>query len=290
MNREYEELADAGSSAARRWARPWRRLGAIRQRNAIVCLTRGYTDLCGYNALIERNRSIYQVINRHRARQYPLIVWHEGNISAEHQRHIAAQELNKDLRFVDISADFQLAEPIPAQELVESWPLGYRLMCRFHSYFIWQYAARFDYVMRLDEDCVLTSAAFDPIESLHAAGGDFATALYGHEGHELTNRTLAPFVRKLAAGLYPEMRQANLYSQVFPHTSFYVTRMAFWRQPAVQRFLSAVIGNGDFIRCRWGDAPVMGIALNMFAKPGKVYRLPQIGYWHASHNLMIGPA
>jgi hypothetical protein len=282
-------LTDTRDGAQSRLTRLWRRMAAMTQRNAIVCLTRGYKDLSRYDALIERNRSIYQIINRHRARQYPLIVWHQGNISSEHQRYIAARELNRDLRFVDVSATFQLPKAVRKQDLLENWPLGYRLMCRFHSYCIWQYAARFDYVMRLDEDCTLTSAAFDPIESLSAAGGDFAAACFVEEAHKLTNQTLAPFAETLADVLRPGICRASVYNHKFPYTNFYVTRTAFWRQPVVQRFLYAVIRNGDCLRFRWGDLPVLGIALNMFATPEKVYRVSQIGYRHASHNWTVEP-
>jgi hypothetical protein len=282
-------LTGTGASAASEYLWPWRRITAMAQRNAIVCLTRGYTDLRGYDALIERNRSIYQVINRHRARQYPVIVFHEGNLSPGHQSYIAAQDSNRDLRFVDISPVFQLPEDIREQDLMESWTPGYRLMCRFHSYFIWRYVAPFDYVMRLDEDCILTSAAFDPIQSLSAAGGDFASADFTEEPHELTNRTLPLFVIGLAAALQPGISRPRLYNQSFPYTNFYVTRTAFWRQRAVQRFLCAIVRNPDFIRFRWGDAPVLGIALNMFASDGKVYRASQIGYWHGSHNWAVEP-
>ena len=67
----------------------------------------------------------------------------------KHQRYIASQELNSDLQFVDISPVFQLPEGLKEEDLMEGWTLGYRLMCRFHSYYIWQYAAQFDYIMRL---------------------------------------------------------------------------------------------------------------------------------------------
>jgi hypothetical protein len=256
---------------------------------AIVCLTRGYPDLQGYDSLVERNRSIYQFVNRHRARQYALIVWHEGNILPEHQRYIAARELNDDLRFVDISEVFRLPAGTREATFVEDWSVGYRLMCLFHSYYIWQYTTPFDYVMRIDEDCTLTSAGFDPIESLSRAGGDFGTVEFMAEPHEPTNRTLAPFARRFAAALHPDIPEATIYNQVFPSTNFYVTRTAFWRQLEVQRFLYAVTRSRNFVRFRWGDAVVLGIALNMFATPGKVHRISHLGYRHASHNWTIEP-
>jgi hypothetical protein len=179
---------------------------------------------------------------------------------------------------------------VTEEDLVEHWPVGYRLMCRFHSYYIWQYAAQFDYIMRLDEDCTLTSVAFDPIQSLARAGGDFAAACFVKESHDLTNQTLAPFARKLAIALRPGKKEASVYNDAFPYTNVYVTRTAFWRRPEVQQFLFEVISNDEFVRFRWGDSPVLGIALNTFAVPTNVYLMSKVGYRHGSHNWTVEPA
>jgi hypothetical protein len=254
-----------------------------------VCLTRGYTDPSRYDRLMDRNRSIYEVINRQRAQQYPLIIWHEGDISPEHQEYILAKELNADVQFVSVSDVFRLPDGLTEQDLVEYWSVGYRLMCRFHSYYIWQYARHFDYILRLDEDCTLTSAASDLFEWLAESEGDFATAAYLPEPHELTNQTLAPFARAFAANAPHGIGKGGPYNHQFPYTNFYVTRTAFWLQPDVQRFLHAAISKREFLRFRWGDAPVLGIALSQFAAPGKVLRISRIGYTHASHDWRFEP-
>jgi Glycolipid 2-alpha-mannosyltransferase len=254
--------------------------------NAIVCLTRGYPNVRGYHHLIERNRAIYEIINRNRTRQYPLILWHEGNIPAEHQRYIAGQDPNEDLRFVDVSRVFRLPMSLRERDLVGGGTVGYRLMCRFHSYYIWQYTRQFDYVMRLDEDCTLISAAGDPIALLADAQGDFATAVFTKESHQLTNHTLPVFVQSFIEATQADT-QFSPYNQDFPYTNLYVTRTAFWRQANVQQFLDAVRRERDSLRLRWGDLPVLGVALNMFAAPEKVYRLSGIGYRHGSHNWTI---
>jgi alpha 1,2-mannosyltransferase len=257
------------------------------QSNAIACLTRGYANLSGYMPLIRRNHSIYEVINRNRERQYPLIIWHEGNIPTEHQLYILAHEWNDDVRFIDISRVFRLPRTIKQQDLAEQWSVGYRLMCRFNSYYIWQYTRAFDYVMRLDEDCILLSSIDDPFAALSESQSDFAAPLFTSESHSLTNRTLSAFVQKFAAMQGRDI--ANPYNQVFPYTNCYVTRTAFWRQPEVQQFLEAVKQDPDSIRLRWGDLPVLGVALNLFAPPDKVHCLSAMRYWHGSHNKTVDP-
>jgi hypothetical protein len=255
-------------------------------RAAIVCLTRGYCDDRGYHQLIARNRSIFETINQRRANQYPLVIWHEGNISAEHQHHILANEANRDVRFVDISFVFRAPEWVKGG-VSEHWTIGYRLMCRFHMYHIWQYTRHFDYIMRVDEDCILRSTAVDPIEWLAANGNDFATGAFVPETHASTNRTLPRFINEYMKMLHPIASASDFYNQVFPYTNLYVTRTSFWLQTHIQRFLYAVINEADCIRFRWGDLPVLGVALNAFAPADRVTVIPGLVYAHSSHRRTV---
>jgi hypothetical protein len=181
----------------------------------------------------------------------------------------------------DISADFRLLVEIPRSGLVEDWPLGYRLMCRFHSYHIWRHTRSFRYIMRLDEDCILRSAGVNPIEWLSETGVDFASLLFLPETHKATNRTLEPFVRQYAREAFPGVR-SQFYDHFFPYTNLYITRTAFWRRSPVQRFLRTAIRQPNFLKYRWGDIPVLGAALNMYADPGKRALLPSLSYKHES--------
>jgi hypothetical protein len=257
-----------------------------RAQAGIVCLTRGYRDARGYDQLIARNRSIFGTINQHRANQYPLVIWHEGNISAEHQRHILANEANRDVRFVDISVVFRAPEWVVGG-VPEHWTIGYRLMCRFHMYHVWQFTKHFDYVMRVDEDCILGSTAVDPIEWLAANGNDFATGAFVPETHALTNHTLPRFINEYMKMLHPTARAGDFYNQVFPYTNLYVTRTSFWLQDHIQRFLYAVISEPDSIRFRWGDLPVLGVVLNAFAPADRVAVIPGLVYAHSSHRTTV---
>jgi hypothetical protein len=257
---------------------------------AIVGLTRGYSDIDRYDPLIARNRSIYESINRFRTDQYPLVLWHEGNISDAHQRYIVARDLNSDVRFVDVSGLFRLPRDISLPELVEDWQVGYRLMCRFQIYHIWQYCREFEYIMRVDEDCVICSAAIDPIEWANREDCDFATGAFVGEAHELTNLTLPSFIERYLGFWQPDRPFAGIYNHSFPYTNLYVARTGFWLRPDVQRFLFAVVQEPASLRLRWGDLPVLGVALNIFAGGRGVALLPKLVYRHGSHDATIATA
>ena len=51
---------------------------------AIVCLSKSYNDLNGYNELISRNLSIIKYIGI----DIPILIFNEGDISLDHQNYI----------------------------------------------------------------------------------------------------------------------------------------------------------------------------------------------------------
>jgi len=71
-------------------------------KNAIVGLVRGYANTNGYNSLIERNKYIYENIISKSDDKFDVILFHEGNITKEHQNYIREQSKNMSLIFSDV--------------------------------------------------------------------------------------------------------------------------------------------------------------------------------------------
>ena len=256
-------------------------------RGAIVALVRGYKSLDGYSSLIARNKAIFEKINSHALKHYPLIIWHEGDIAPEHQRYIRAAEQNNDVRFVDISARFKLPEGVQCEDLKEHWHLGYRLMCKLHTWDIWQLAAEFDYVLRVDEDCIIKEIIVDPFEWMARLELDCAFSLLVNDSHQLTNETLPMFVEAFTRQYNIPIRSDRPLTSCFPYTNVYMARTAFFRQPHVSRLLRAAVLDRDFYINRWGDHIVLGLALNLFSIDCKIQPIHGIRYGHESHNSEI---
>jgi hypothetical protein len=128
-------------------------------------------------------------------------------------------ERNSAVALVDVSALFRLPAGIAISDLVEAWPVGYRLMCRFQIYHIWQFCRQYDYIMRVDEDCAIRSAGINPIEWTARQGADLAACTFVGETHELTSRTLPAFVDEYLGIVHPDRRSPKIYNHWFPYTN-----------------------------------------------------------------------
>jgi hypothetical protein len=231
--------------------------------NAIICLTRGYSDLEGYKMLIDRNRSIYNFINKHKTDPYPLIIFHEGNINNNDQKYIADSTPDQNLEFINIS---HMWDP----------NYGYQSMCKFFSYYVWDYCKKYDNILRIDEDCKILNCSIDPFDLLK--DNIFIAPKWITEGHELTNNTLPYKLEKLLG-----LPMDTFYNHCFPYNNVCVTNVKFWLNLDILNNLNKIVKEEEFIKNRWGDMPILGSFLNIFAK-NKVGYIKNFTYYHQSHT------
>jgi hypothetical protein len=164
----------------------------------------------------------------------------------------------------------------------EHFPLGYRRMCRFYTYQIWEHSANFEYIFRLDEDCVLKSVSLNPLIWARNFMVNIAPVRYEPETYGPTNETLSTYVRQYVWKNLPQFPPKDFYDHNFPYTNLCVVRVDFMRSDPVHPFLSAMVNSPHFIKFRWGDLPILGVAMNLFMQNHQV--IPGIRYWHGSHQ------
>jgi hypothetical protein len=239
----------------------------ILESTAFFALTRGYSGLhkVRYRHLVRRCIKLRKFIKREKGVS---LLFHEGNITKLDQLALSVLTLTKH-RFINIKKDFQVPEGFIWTGSVKS-AVGYSLMCRFHYFGLWKYLTEFDVICRVDEDCFVTNLpVFSEVEL-------FATGAFCEETHIETNREFPIFLKT--------MGYEAAYNQVFPYTNCYVTRMEFWRQTQVQDYLRLVAEHKSCLEWRWGDLPVLGVALNQFGGWGrKKSANTEISYYHGSH-------
>lgn len=239
-------------------------------RIGVFCLVRGGASVFSYANLIARNWSLKRNLkpNKHQAVSY--LIFHEGNVTRLHRSVIKILS-PIPLSFVDVGAEFvgfpnQRTDPSASAA-------GYSLMCRFMYLQIWKYLEHCDLGVRVDDDCRVVALPLELSEE-----DSFKAGVLLRDSHEGTNASLPAVLRGLGAEDFDDEFVAN--------TCVFITRVSFWTDPAVSRFLQQ-IGHHDLaLEKRWGDHRILGIALRKFGKTTEAAQLidPRIDYFHGSHN------
>lgn len=252
---------------------------------AIVALTKGYSSVEGYAKLLNRNAHIFQHFNSKLNNQYPLIFFHEGNITPVDQRYIRDSGKNTDVRFVDVSDTFHWPANIPWGSVEESehFNPGYRLMCAFNSRDIWNYCRQFDYIFRIDEDVLIGELNYNPFEYMEEHQLVFLASRFCQESHVLTNENLPIKSHELLGDKW-QVEDYDQYNPWIPYTNLYIARTSLFLREDVQAYLNGLLSDARFYTQRWGDAPILGIVLRAFAPAGKVSPIMDMIHLHGSHD------
>ena len=247
-------------------------------KNAIFALTRGYPNQKNlYKDLLQRNRSIFEHINKKRAIPATLILFHEGNISEKDQSYINS-ESPEPLKFIDVSKYFKGQELELKGE--SKFSLSYRNMCRFNMYHIWDEVSEYDYILRVDEDIEIND--FDPLvfEKMKEKNQIYLTGRFTKETHRLTNKTLPYFLIENT-----DLDVDKIYNHQNPYTNLYASSVKFWNNKEIKSLLKKIALSDEQIINRWGDHTVQGLLLNH--KKIKINLFPKLIYRHTSHDLII---
>jgi hypothetical protein len=241
---------------------------------AIFVLTRGYNGKNKYHYLKLVFRNLY--IKRANFRQnisYDLVVFHEGNISFFDQILIKVFSTDFNIKFVYVKDFFRIPENIrkPYSEIKS---LGYEMMCIFNYFRIWNYLKEYDIAIRIDDDCLVRNIPTLREDQV------FSCAAISEETHEDTKRTLPVFLQELG--------DSKFYDDKFPYTNVYITRLKFWLQSDVQKYLLNFFTHNESLINRWGDLPIIGITLKKYgAWNYKSDVLNNYAYIHLSHSSIV---
>ena len=174
------------------------------------------------------------------------------------------------IKFVDISNDFKLPEGF-IWTGKNIFGLGYSLMCRFNYFGVWDYLKDYQIAIRIDEDCIIHQ--FPEINKNII----LLTGALSNESHEPTNLSFKKYLKGKNLEKY--------YDQQFPYTNVFITSVHFWLRPDVKEFLTDIALQNNSIEDRWGDLPVLGVALKIFGNwVGMEAVDKRIVYEHLSHN------
>ena len=101
------------------------------------------------------------------------------------------------------------------------------------------------------------------------------------ESHGETNDTLPKFIEDLTG-----VSKEEFYIHNFPYTNVMISNVKFWLDNEINKILKTISYSDLQIKNRWGDLPILGSLLNIYAKD-KVDYINNLSYQHLSHKNQI---
>jgi hypothetical protein len=270
---------------------------------AIVTLARGKTfqnEKRFYKVLIKHNIAIERYAY---LEGIDVIIFHEGDILDWHQRHIAEKTPNLPLKFINVSDSFQMFQrvnnsfcPNPGNEFGG----GYRSMCRFWFSEFTRYLSNYDWVFRLDEDCIATNdikhflGDKKLVSKIHVAASmwiDLARAktdvISPVKEDGIFVHNLKKFVRDFASKHSLSRTKVDVSTWKAPYTNCMFLNLNWYRSnKLLENFDKEVIKSQCIYSGRWGDLPLWGAKTLLVDTELQILNF---SYQHLSHRVKISP-
>jgi hypothetical protein len=249
-------------------------------------LLRGGEDRTNYDDYDGRCAALQKLMSN---LSFDEVAFHEGNVPAAVIDEFAS---TYGARFVDVrlyggfASAGSLGLRLPRVRKAHAYSIGYKHMCRFFA-LQWMHAlSLYDYAMRVDDDVIIQQFLMaNPFIHLMSTGAVYGYGLNTEEKHAETVLTMDPWLRAYVAERRIRPTQPLDVTRIY-FTNFFVTRVDWWHQPAVQQFLFDVDSSMHIYNHRWGDAPLQTTALHLFGEADQIVQV-YMDYSHASTNNRI---
>ena len=261
------------------------------QQHAFVVLTRGYNEDEQYNTLIERNKSIYEVfynkLDDENKMQYDIIIFHEGNINEQQQNYIQSKTPKLPLKFITVQFYDNKSinnELCPPTNLSDSFSNGYKNMCYFWSKDFFKYLKDYNYIIRVDEDCIVEELDINTINNYKYNDIMFSSPTY--QDNDVDDVVVG--MKKLFTNYLVEHNMEQKNALKMPYTNFMIVNVSYFNNnETVMDVLQTIEKSNCIFSNRWGDLPIWGYILSYFIDKRHFVEDLNIKYFHGSHNAKI---
>jgi hypothetical protein len=260
-------------------------------KKAICVLARGHKNLEKYETLIARNNAISEVILKESKAEIDVIIFHEGNINQEHQQYINKNSKIKNIKYVSVEAVFNEKNYAKSKYCTEtrlsnSFGYGYKCMCKFWFSGFIEYTKNYDYVIRIDDDCIIEYFNVDAtIEEMKQNKIRYvAASIFGNDEKNVTIG-----IEKLCNDFINENKiHATPRFDYNPYTNLFIIDAKYFRSNETYlRFSSKVNSSGCIFINRWGDHLLWGVILSILPDDNIFNVNNDIKYLHGSHRRWI---
>jgi len=235
-------------------------------------------------------------INFKCALDYPIVLFHD-DLNKQDMAQLRV-ELHKELGYIPNLQfeflEFKMPEGISADpakytvSLNEFW-MGYRHMCNFHCWGIYDHPKlkQYEYYWRLDSDSyLLNPILYDVFQHMHNFNYEYA--FLAEEDRDVPRvveglwETTKEFIDKhniVPTSLNKYLKDGKWDYNYF-YTNFEISKFSFWRSDLYKSYYDAIASTGKIYYGRWGDAPIHWLAVRMFMEDSKVWCVKDIAYQH----------
>ena len=249
-------------------------------RSCIAVLTRGYDDMSMYYALIRRNLAIRDNLLD---KTIDILIFHEGNITQEHQTHITKETPELNIKFVDVNNGLAFKRQkadIDFHPDTSRFGIGYRHMCSFWFVDFWHFVDDYDRMLRIDEDCYIDFNIDSVLKNLDTK--DFICGKWTRDFDFVTidlNKTTLQYIGK---------DMSHVETPGGPYTNVFAINLENVRYNQILRkYIKVVEDSGNIYRYRWGDLPLWGEAIYYILGMKSILIDASIRYVHESHDTTV---
>jgi len=254
--------------------------------SCIAVLTRGYVNIEEYEMLIKRNACISKHLDD---KSVDILIFHEGNITEEHQKYIQSKTPELLLQFINISISGNAFKPEKANIQRdtpghEAFKLGYRHMCSFWFVDFWHFVEKYDRLLRIDEDCYMNSNIDRILKNdgshLFISGktvfdDTFVTVGLNQFSMDFINNNKSDY----------NFKSFNRKGPSGPYTNLMFIQLNKVRENIFfKRYVDAIDKSEMIYKRRWGDLPLWGEAIYYIFGEETMKLDRSILYYHLSHN------
>jgi hypothetical protein len=257
-------------------------------KNAIVVLTKGYNGNEEYQELIDRNNSIYNIFYSliDNKENYDIIIFHEGNITEEQQIYIQSSTPNLPLKFKYVEfLNNNIDNPkCPNTGLSNNFSIGYKNMCYFWSISFFKYLHEYDYIIRIDEDCIIYNLDINILNKYKEQNIMFSSAYY--QDNDFEDVTIG--LKDLFDNYLIENNLIKKNDLKMPYTNFMILNIPFFKNNIdVNNILNEIDKSNCIFSNRWGDLPIWGYILSYLIDKSYYKEDRNIVYLHGSHSTKV---
>ncbi|MFA5125920.1 MAG: hypothetical protein WC462_02875 [archaeon] len=233
--------------------------------------------------------------------EYPILIFHEDYTKSD---KTSIKKIVKNHKIDFIKVDFKhykghsnLDEWMKKQKgFVEGRPSGYRMMCRFFCGLMQNHSALngFDYYIRMDHDSFfIEPKTLNVEESIKKYNFDYLyrSVWTDHKGKKAIWEFTKKYAKKNNLSLkgFGKLRMLNLvrnFNGRAPYNNFHISKISFWRNPKVKKFLKAIEDENGILVKHWQDTNIHSMVLGLFN--ATVLEKTDFGYKHNVHYSLLG--